>query len=87
MIGLKRKFNVIWEMWIGTFELNFCSLEESLCLWPELLVEHEFLVNMSLLMLGIHLTTFVHKQNRLDLAWVEADPATQGIGVPTITLE
>jgi len=63
------------------------SLEESLSLWSQLLIEDEFLIDMRLLMLGIHLLPLVLKQHVLHLAWIEDNLAAKSVSISCIALE
>ena len=62
--------------------------EESLGLWPELLIKDKLFVNVRLhLVLCIHFLSFVDEANVLDLTLIEADLATECVRVSRIVLE
>ena len=63
------------------------SLEESLRLWSQLLIEHKLLVDVGLLVLGVHLSTLVHEQDILDLSWIKDDLAPELVCISRVALE
>ena len=63
------------------------SFEESFSLRSELLIKNEFFIDVSFLVLSIHLLTLVHKEHILDLSRAEIDLSTKRICISSITLE
>ena len=62
-------------------------VEKCLGLRSELLIEDEFFVDMSLLVLRVHLLLFIHEEHALHLPWIKEDLFAKTVGVLRIALE